>query len=214
MLTELLKYSLQTVMIRLSTIQVIGSMLPLALISTMSLIRLLAMYHFLYSLMQISVSDILHKLTQGITRCTVCVGFTILIYMFLIFGSSMRKFERTSLRYKIENQVFFFILLHQITGFLIIKTILSFIAGFIVYCIYGLILHIPMALIFSFLFFILNYIPHIVYSFHSFNGQGPIIATCIPIPLICFDPRFDWVEIGAAILLPSVGLSGRFDCRL
>ena len=158
---------------------------------------------------QISFSDILNALTSGITKCVVCIGFTILIYMFLIFGSSLRKFEKSSLRYKIENQVFFWNSNnHQITRFLVIKTILSFIAGFIVYLIYGVYLHIPMALIFSLLFFVFNFVPHIVYLFISLPliSQGPIIATCIPIPLICFDPRFDWLQIGLAILLPSVFL--------
>lgn len=84
--------------------------------------------------------------------------------MFLLFGSSMRKFDESSIRYKIENQV-----LHscefsntKITRYLLIKTVLSFIAGGLVFLLYGPILHLPMSLIFALIFFVLNYIPHIV----------------------------------------------------
>lgn len=41
-------------------------------------------------------------------KSIVYCGFTIIIYMFLLFGSSMRKFDESSIRYKIENQVFDF----------------------------------------------------------------------------------------------------------
>lgn len=50
----------------------------------------------------------------------------------------------------------------KITRYLLIKTILSIIAGGFVFLLFGLILHLPMALIFALIFFILNYIPHIV----------------------------------------------------
>lgn len=112
----------------------------------------------------ISLSKILDSLTKIVWKSIVYCGFTIIIYMFLLFGSSMRKFDESSIRYKIENQV-----LHscefsntKITRYLLIKTVLSFIAGGLVFLLYGPILHLPMSLIFALIFFVLNYIPHIV----------------------------------------------------
>ncbi|KNB45609.1 hypothetical protein JH06_1183 [Blastocystis sp. subtype 4] len=134
---------------------------------------------------KISVGDVLNHLSSMLMKSVVCIGFTFLIYMFLLYGSSMRTFEKSSIRYKIEN---------QITRYLIIKTVLSLLAGTISYCIYGVFLHVPMAFIFAMLFFALNFIPHI----------GPIIATCIPVPLVLFDPRFTNVQIILAIALPSI----------
>ena len=102
---------------------------------------------------KISFGDVINRVTSMLMKSVVCIGFTFLIYMFLLFGSSMRTFEKTSIRYKIEN---------QITSYLIIKTVLSLLAGTISYCIYGVFLHVPMAFIFAMLFFALNFIPHIV----------------------------------------------------
>ena len=98
-------------------------------------------------------ATILNAVTTRIKKSVICIGFTLLIYMFLLFGSSMRKFESTSMRYKIED---------QITRYLLIKTILSLIAAAGAYFIYGVLLHLPMAIIFSMLFFVLNFVPHIV----------------------------------------------------
>lgn len=70
---------------------------------------------------------------------------------------------------------------------------------------FGPILRLPMSLIFALIFFILNYIPHIVcFLFHFGIKQGPIIAVCIPIPLIIFRPNFSFLEVVLAILLPTV----------
>lgn len=102
---------------------------------------------------KISFGDLLNRLSSVLMKSVVCIGFTLLIYMFLLYGSSMRTFEKSSMRYKIEN---------QITRYLIIKTVLSLLAGAISYIIYGLFLHVPMAFIFAMLFFALNFIPHIV----------------------------------------------------
>ena len=96
---------------------------------------------------------ILNAVTTMVKKSVICIGFTFLIYMFLLFGSSMRKFESTSMRYKIED---------QITRYLLIKTVLSLIAAAGAYLIYGLLLHLPMAIIFSMLFFVFNFVPHIV----------------------------------------------------
>ena len=57
------------------------------------------------------------------------------------------------MRYKVED---------QITRYLLIKTVLSLIAAAGAYLIYGLLLHLPMAIIFSMLFFVFNFVPHIV----------------------------------------------------
>ena len=59
----------------------------------------------------ISLSNILDYLTNVLWKTIVYCGFTVIIYMFLLFGSSMRKFDKSSIRYKIENQVDF--LLHS-----------------------------------------------------------------------------------------------------
>lgn len=103
-------------------------------------------------------------MTKIVWKSIVYCGFTIIIYMFLLFGSSMRKFDESSIRYKIENQVLIFVcFLCKITRYLLIKTILSFIAGGLVFLLFGPILRLPMSLIFALIFFVLNYIPHIVY---------------------------------------------------
>ena len=102
---------------------------------------------------KISISAIFNSLSSNLSKATVCLGFTILIYMFLLYGSSMRKFDHHSIRFKIEN---------QISKYLLIKLVLSFIAGSIAFVIYHLILHLPMAFIFTILFFLFNFIPHIV----------------------------------------------------
>ncbi|KAK8811017.1 hypothetical protein WA556_004159, partial [Blastocystis sp. ATCC 50177/Nand II] len=132
---------------------------------------------------KINLSAIIEGLYKGLSKILVCLGFTILIYMFLLFGSSMRIFNKDSLRYKVEN---------QITNYLIIKTILSFILALSIYIVFGPILRIPMAMIFALMFFALNYIPHI----------GPIIAVCVPIPLILFDPRSNIIRVIVAIAFP------------
>ena len=102
---------------------------------------------------KISISEIFNHLSSSLSKATVCLGFTLLIYMFLLYGSSMRKFDHHSIRYKVEN---------QISKYLVIKLVLSFIAGSVALIIYHLVLHLPMAFIFAILFFFFNFIPHIV----------------------------------------------------
>ena len=143
----------------------------------------------------INLSTIIESISRGLSKALVCIGFTLLLFVFLLFGSSMRTFDKQSIRYKVEN---------QITSYLIIKTILSFILGLSIYVVFGPILHIPMAMIFALIFFALNFIPHI----------GPIIAVCIPIPLILFDPRSNLVRIIVAIAFPSVRTPPHLNCSL
>ena len=125
---------------------------------------------------KISVGDVLNHLSSMLMKSVFCIGFTFLIYMFLLYGSSMRTFEKSSIRYKIEN---------QITRYLIIKTVLSLLAGTISYCIYGVFLHVPMAFIFAMLFFALNFIPHIVIIRLSLDPRVPSLLLVFQFHSFC-----------------------------
>lgn len=98
-------------------------------------------------------------------------GVLILIFVFfLLLGhgepdkSTVDQNERTGILAKIEE---------QIRKYLLMKTIISLITGFV----FGSILWlfgVPLAIVFGFLAFLLNFIPNI----------GPLIATVLPVPFL------------------------------
>ena len=51
------------------------------------------------------MSTIIESISRGLSKALVCIGFTLLLFVFLLFGSSMRTFDKQSIRYKVENQV-------------------------------------------------------------------------------------------------------------
>ena len=51
------------------------------------------------------MSTIIESISRGLSKALVCIGFTLLLFVFLLIGSSMRTFDKQSIRYKVENQV-------------------------------------------------------------------------------------------------------------
>ena len=108
-----------------------------------------------------------------------------LISLFLIFifmGRSTTE-TRSNLSFSIEK---------QISYYLIIKILVSLLAGFVTWVILKS-TETEMAGMFAVLTFILNFIPNI----------GPFIATLLPIPVLFLQYGFDWHIIAAVILLAT-----------
>jgi AI-2 transport protein TqsA len=66
----------------------------------------------------------------------------------------------------------------QIQNYIVLKSLISALAGLAVFVILDIVFNIPMAFLFSFLTFIFNFIPNL----------GAIIASLLPLPIIVLDP--------------------------
>lgn len=137
-------------------------------------------------LAQIPPSFITQKLVSTTNAILDIFSKSLLVLIFIFFlliGGKMRNKPIGGLRGDIEQ---------RIRRFIIMKTILSAITGFLV----GIILAIcgvQFALVFGFLAFLLNYIPSI----------GSIIATLIPVPVILMSGLSPTTMV-LAIALPAI----------
>ena len=128
------------------------------------------------------LSDVL-QMTVGWLVDSVTLMGLILLFMLYLLPEQVAGADERSLKGKIDL---------QIQNYIVLKSLISFVAGLCVFIILHIIFKIPMAFLFAFLTFIFNFIPNL----------GAIIASCLPLPVIILDPDLSGYSKLLAFLLP------------
>lgn len=112
-------------------------------------------------------------------------GVLVLIFVFfLMLGQESRDLNQPRIFHEMEDQV---------RGYLVMKTIISALTG-IAFGFTLWLFGIPLAMLFGFLAFLMNYIPNI----------GPIISSLTPLPLIVLEPMSFVAKIICFALISAI----------
>jgi len=145
---------------------------------------------------QVGVINIVRGIIMFCVDATINMLWVLLFVLYLLYEQNQQSNATSStsiLRNAIDN---------QIQRYLGLKTLISLIVGGAVWLLLGPILRVRMAHLFALFTFILNFIPN----------AGPLLATCLPLPVVILDPSLMPVSKVLAFVGPVFihGVVGNF----
>lgn len=133
---------------------------------------------------------------------TDAIGYVFIIFLFLMYlliehDQQIQNRENSNNFLSVRKQIDL-----QIQRYIIIKTLISAIVGFLVYLVLGPLLNVKLANAFAVITFLANFIPNV----------GAIVATLLPFPILLLDVDQTNVSILLAMMLPITihGIVGNF----
>lgn len=129
------------------------------------------------------ISDLLANVLRSVFNIVSQAVLVLIFLFFLLIGKHPTQPASSTIWDEIDARV---------KRYLIAKTLLSIFAGILIWSIFA-VLHVPLALTFGLLVFLLNFVPNI----------GSIIATLLPLPIVLVNPDVSTTVAVLAIALPA-----------